>query len=122
LDSLGSLQRRGTLDGEAIWEEFGPSILCYFTGLKKIAIDKLRDSHGGDPTRYSTLETVYRTVLAIQAKKRNQPEDLAIPSDAKLDEFFRREDALELEGRDYGPVWQQLIQAVEKVATWRPAS
>jgi hypothetical protein len=108
LDSLGSLQRRGLLDAETIWEEFGPSILCYFTGLKTTAIDKLRHSEGGDPTRYATLQTLYKTVLAIQAKQRNQPEELATPTEAKLVEFFKREEALELERPDYGPVWQQL--------------
>lgn len=113
-EELGFLVRKGSLDADTAWAMFSDWALPYWkAGHYYIDADQKRD-----PTYWEDFQYLNKTLLNIEAKRRNKPVDQVEPTEADVEKLFEGE--LSLASADVQALAQAPGSAGASMRTFSP--
>ena len=107
LEKVSTLEKRGVISDELIWDTFGWYLCRYYHYCSKDVIPQLRDAwtNSTDPTLYGDLEALWNKLLKCEIDERNKSkrpgarkltdEEFIAELDKSKDRFIQTEKGLE---------------------------
>ncbi len=92
LDTMGFFVKRGSLDLEAVWNEFGYYVLYYWPAAESYVKQIRTTDH--DESYYENIEWLYKELLKEDVSRHHGKRAQEIPSKQELNDFLKDEASL----------------------------